>query len=132
MRTACTVCESFLMSTQPDGPPGVPEWDLSDRMRKALRHSAMSVEDMAAYLGVTRRSISNWVNGHVPPSKQTLRLWALRCGVDFNWLCHGDHDTCPGAHGNPVSAGQGKVITGTYSHRRPSAAIGARFLPAAA
>lgn len=69
----------------------VPEFDLPDRMRKGLRVAGMTVQEMADYLGVTRTTVSNWINGHVPPSKQTQRLWALRTGVDFDWLQTGEN-----------------------------------------
>jgi transcriptional regulator with XRE-family HTH domain len=55
-------------------------------MRKALRESRLGVADMADYLGVSRTSVSNWINGRISPSVQTLRLWALRTGVRFEWL----------------------------------------------
>jgi transcriptional regulator with XRE-family HTH domain len=41
---------------------------------------------MADYLGVARNTVSTWINGRIAPSKQTLRLWALRTGVDYEWL----------------------------------------------
>ena len=74
------------MSEQPATLPGIPEWDLADRMRKALRHADVSVQQMSVYLGVSRRSVGNWINGHIDPSTQTLRLWALRTGVPLEWL----------------------------------------------
>lgn len=73
----------------------VPEWDLADRMRKALRQAHVSVADIAEYLGVTRGTVSTWINGRIAPSTQTLRLWALRCGVDYEWL-RGDSPPHPG------------------------------------
>jgi transcriptional regulator with XRE-family HTH domain len=72
------------MTEQPDGE--IPDWDLADRMRKALRHADLGVGEMADYLGVSRTSVSNWINGRVDPSLQTLRLWALRTGTDLEWL----------------------------------------------
>ena len=71
-------------------PAGVPRWDTADRMRKALRVAGIGVSEMADYLGVSRTSVSNWINGRVPPSIQTLRLWALRTGVPYPWLLGGD------------------------------------------
>lgn len=71
----------------------VPEFDLADRMRKALRSSEVGVMEMADYLGVARNTISNWINGHVAPSKQSLRLWAMRTGVSFEWLQTGENPT---------------------------------------
>lgn len=67
----------------------VPQFDLADRMRKALRTSDLGVQDMADYLGVARSTVGKWINGHINPSKQSLRLWAMRTGVDFNWLVTG-------------------------------------------
>ena len=67
----------------------IPEWDLADRMRKSLRESEFSAGEMAEYLGVGRTTVSTWLNGHVEPRLQTLRLWALRTGVPFEWLCDG-------------------------------------------
>lgn len=73
------------MTELPDG-AAAPEWDLADRMRKALRHAGLGVQEIAEYLGVARNTVSNWINGRIEPSTQTLRLWALRCGVDYGWL----------------------------------------------
>ena len=74
------------MSEQPASPAGVPDWDVADRLRKALRVAGVGVTEMAGYLGVSRTSVSNWINGRIAPSTQTLRLWALRTGVPYNWL----------------------------------------------
>jgi transcriptional regulator with XRE-family HTH domain len=75
------------MSEQPATPPaGVPEWDVADRMRKALRHADLGVQEIADYLGVSRNTASTWINGRIVPSTQTLRLWAMRCGVSYEWL----------------------------------------------
>ena len=63
-----------------------PDWDLADRMRKALRHAGMSPGQMAAYLGVGGNTVSTWINGRIEPSFQTLRLWSMRTGVDLEWL----------------------------------------------
>lgn len=64
----------------------IPEFELHDRMKKTLPWSGTSVGDIAEYLGVTRETVSRWVNGKIVPSRQTLRLWALRTGVPFEWL----------------------------------------------
>ena len=67
----------------------MPQWDTADRMRKALRESGMSVQQIADYLGVARNTVSTWINGRIEPSAQTLRLWAMVTGVNYRWLCHG-------------------------------------------
>ncbi len=72
------------MSEEQDG--DVPDWDLADRMRKALRHAGVTPGQMAGYLGVSRQSVSNWTSGRVEPSFQTVRLWSIRTGVDLEWV----------------------------------------------
>lgn len=64
----------------------IPEWDLADRMRKALRVSGTDVQEIADYLGVARNTVSTWINGRNRPSPATVRLWAMRCGVPYEWL----------------------------------------------
>lgn len=67
----------------------VPSWDVADRMRKSLRVSGMSVQEMADYLGVARNTVGTWINGRIQPGAQTLRLWAMRTGVPHEWLRDG-------------------------------------------
>ena len=74
--------------SEPD--PAVPQWDVADRMRKSLREASIGVTEIADYLDVSRTSVSNWINGRIPPSVQTLRLWALRTGVPYEWLAGPD------------------------------------------
>jgi transcriptional regulator with XRE-family HTH domain len=90
------LCEGLRMSEQPASPSGVPQWDLPDRMRKALRVSNIGVQEMADYLGVARNTVSTWINGRIEPSTQTLRLWAMRTGVPYEWLTEGDDGPRPG------------------------------------
>lgn len=83
------------MSEQPVTPAAaVPQWDRADRLRKALRHAGMSPGQMAEYLEVGGNTVSTWINGRIDPRPQTLRLWALRTGVPYAWLCHGDQLPC--------------------------------------
>lgn len=79
------MCKSLYMSELP-AEREVPRWDTADRMRKALREADIGVQEMAAYLGVARNTVSTWINGRIEPSTQTLRLWALRTGVSYVWL----------------------------------------------
>ncbi len=72
------------------------EFDKADRLRRALRVAGVSSNEMADYLGVSRTSVSNWINGHVEPKTQTTRLWALRTGVAFTWLETGQAPAEPG------------------------------------
>lgn len=87
--------------TEPALISAAPPWDVADRMRKSLRHADIGVQEMAVYLGVARNTVSTWINGRIDPSTQTLRLWALRCGVPYDWLQNGGPEPEP-----DVSAGE--------------------------
>ncbi len=83
------------------------EWDLADRMRKALRASGVSNNEMAEYLGVSRNSVSAWLNGTNAPRLAHMRLFALRTGAPFEWLQTGETTGAPsspdGDDGAPVT-----------------------------
>lgn len=81
------------MSEQPATPPGVPQWDAADRIRKALRTAGIGVQEIADYLEVSRTSVSNWINGRIDPPPQSVRLIAMRCGVSYTWLRTGEAST---------------------------------------
>lgn len=108
------------MSTTSDTDTVVPEWDLVDRMRKALRVSGLGVQEIADYLDVSRNTVSTWINGRITPSTQTVRLWALRTGVPYEWLRDG---TTPRT--SPDTPG-GQVITPTTWNARRVAALNTR------
>jgi len=67
-----------------------PEFNLADRMRKAMRDAGITAAAMAEYLDVSRTSITNWTSGRIEPDTRTLRLWALRTGVSYGWLIGSD------------------------------------------
>ncbi len=102
------------MSTSAEHPE-VPQFDLADRMRKALRTSGLNQEEMADYLGVSRNTVSNWVNGHwsTPPKRAYLRLWALRTGVPLEWLEHGEVTPAngPGTRVQTTGRWSGNLVT---------------------
>lgn len=97
------------MTQQPIGT--VPDWDVADRMRKALRACGVSVQEIAEYLDVSRNAVSTWINGRIEPSTQTLRLWALRTGVPYEWLRTG---VAPDQGGDGPDDGNG--VTGEYRY----------------
>lgn len=75
----------------PDGPGGmprfVPAWDIADAMQKSLRGMAhLSVQGIAARLGVSRNTVGNWLNGRVQPDDRTLIAWAELTAVPYRWL----------------------------------------------
>lgn len=92
---------------------GVPQWDLSDRARKALRVAGISVTEMGEYLGITRETAGRYINGKADMPLQTMRLWALRTGVPFEWLKTGEAPS-PGGDGASSECPQ------PGSNRRPA------------
>lgn len=92
---AALLCVILIyMSTSPEHEM-VPEWDLADRLGKALREARMSVNEMALYLGVHRNTVGAWINGRGPIGGPAIRAWAGRTGVRYEWLRDGDPSTPP-------------------------------------
>ena len=73
----------------PMSPGSVPEWDLTDRMRKALRDARMTTTEIAAGLGVSRATVNRWVSGRSNPSHATIQAWAVITGAPAQWLLTG-------------------------------------------
>lgn len=67
-----------------------PSWTTGDRLRKARRHSGKEAKELAADIGVSPNTISNYENDRVVPDRRTLISWAFATGVPLTWLEHGD------------------------------------------
>jgi transcriptional regulator with XRE-family HTH domain len=78
---------------------GVPQWTTGDRLAKARRHAGLSRDDMADYLGLTPQAIGNYELDKRPIKVGMVRLWAMRCGVDFEWLRTGEEPRGKGPRG---------------------------------
>ena len=73
------------MTEQPDG--DIPEWTLGWRLQRALAHAGVSVEEMADEIGVSRSTVSRWLNDRgTPPRIGYVKLWALRTGCSLEWV----------------------------------------------
>jgi transcriptional regulator with XRE-family HTH domain len=69
----------------------IPEWTLGWRMRRALEYADLSVETIAAEMGVGRSTVSRWLHDQgAPPRAAFVRFWATTTGVPFEWLTGGD------------------------------------------
>ena len=95
----------------------IPEWDMADRLRTALRVADMHVSDMADYLGITREPVGRHINGHAGENVplRTLRLWSLRTGGTLQWTQAGTEDEPPSnGRPNPAArpAGNGRRLRG--------------------
>ena len=58
---------------------------------------------MADELGVSLNTVYNYAGGRTRASRAVLRVWAMRCGVPFDWLEHGDHEDDPTPPNGPAS-----------------------------
>ena len=72
----------------------IPEWTLGWRLQRSLAFADMSVEDMGRELGVTRSTISRWMNDRGgPPRRIYVEKWAELTGVPIAWIL--DDDSSP-------------------------------------
>lgn len=79
-----------------------PTWTLTDRLIKARRHADLSQTEIGARLGLSQKTIQRYERGDgAPPDRRTVLSFALVCGVDPNWLEHGDNYGPEG--GDPVT-----------------------------
>lgn len=73
--------------SQVTGQPVIPEWTLGWRLQRSLAHAGISVEQMAAELGVSRSTVSRWMNDRgASPRSIYVRQWARKCGVSLGWV----------------------------------------------
>lgn len=94
-----------------DTDKAVPAFTLGWRLRLALEHAGISVQDMAAELEVSRDTMHRWTHDQAIPRRIFLQVWADRCGVPYEWLVEDDlvrPKTSPGAGGHRGRVGAGR------------------------
>ena len=70
----------------------IPPVTLRHRLWIARDYAGMDQQELAAAIGVSRRTVSNAESGQVTPRAITLNAWAAVCGVPVSWLRNGDDD----------------------------------------
>jgi transcriptional regulator with XRE-family HTH domain len=95
----------------------IPEWDLHDRLGKALRDSGLGVSEIAEQLGVGRETVGRWLNGRGVPKRQSLLAWSSLTGVDLKWLETGEAQTAPDRDPTPPN---GVPLPRLDSNQQPS------------
>lgn len=90
------------------------EFDLADRVRRALRVSDTSVQEIAEYLEVNRNTVGNWINGRATPRPRELKRLALRTGFPYEWILNGESESP-----RPDGPDGGSVSHLSESNRRP-------------
>lgn len=74
----------------------VPDWTIGWRLQRALAHAGIQAGDIAVELGVSRATVSRWLNdkGDTPLRWAYIDRWSELTGVPAVWLCHGDISPC--------------------------------------
>jgi transcriptional regulator with XRE-family HTH domain len=67
-----------------------PVWTLGDRLRKARSQAGIGSEQMAAIIGTSRGTISNYENDHTDIPVKAITKWATATGVSVTWLIGSD------------------------------------------
>ena len=70
--------------------PALLRFDLGDRLRRSLRITDIGVAEIAEELGVSRVTVSKWLNGRAEPSRATMMAWSMATGVPLRWLLTGE------------------------------------------
>lgn len=66
--------------------------DISSRIEQLIKKLDISNAEFARRIGVTRSSVSLWINGPNVPSETTLREICRQFNVDYNWLKFGESE----------------------------------------
>ena len=66
--------------------PRLPEWEISDKIRKARRSARLSQSELARRVGVTAQAVGNWESGANPPSEDKIRAVAKATRVPLWWF----------------------------------------------
>lgn len=88
----------------------VPQWTLGDRLRKARLTTGLGIVEFAEKVGISRVTVRNAESDRTEPQMNTIKLWALATGVNYEWLLNG---TTP-----PPEDGEGVAEPGAPSQIR--------------
>jgi len=58
-------------------------------MRIAAEAAGVSIAELAAELGVSRYTVSNYLAGRTRPRRSDYLTWSIRTGVPLSWLLTG-------------------------------------------
>lgn len=71
----------------------IPEWTVGDRLYKARKETGLDAQQFADEIGIHRSSVRRYEEGAASPRPVVLKAWALRSGVDSEWLLTGECNT---------------------------------------
>ncbi|WP_373887235.1 helix-turn-helix domain-containing protein [Actinomyces bowdenii] len=101
----------------------IPQFTISDRLRKAREHARLDQTQLAKRIGISRTSVSSYEAGRIAKPRQiVLNAWALATGVPVQWLETGTApDRGPENDGAPaVGAGASEGLLRLDSNQQPS------------
>ena len=67
----------------------VPEWSITDRLRKARELTGLDQTEFADLIGVSRGTVSSYERGADTHKRPYLLAWAIGSGVSLEWLITG-------------------------------------------
>jgi transcriptional regulator with XRE-family HTH domain len=73
--------------------PVVPEWTLTDRLRKAREQAGLTQQALAVAIGVTKQTVSRAERGE-GITHRTLLQWAAATDVPVEWINAGSTCAC--------------------------------------
>lgn len=73
----------------PREPGIVPHFSTGDRLRKAREIAGLSQAQLAADLGLARRTVISYESDAHAAKRSNVMAWALRTGVSFEWILQG-------------------------------------------
>lgn len=85
----------------------IPEFRLSDRVRRVRESVGMSQDELGEAAGVGRATIARIESGKGNPRRATLIAIAFATGVSLEWLENGETPAGPGPSGGDVVRHQG-------------------------
>ena len=68
----------------------VPEWNVSDRVRKAREFAGLKQDDLANEIGMSRGGLAKIEQQKSTPRRTTLIAIAFATGVSLDWLENGE------------------------------------------
>ena len=61
--------------------------DISTKLKELLSRYSMNLKEFSEFVGVSRTSLTGYINGKVSPTIEPLVKICKRCDVSLDWLC---------------------------------------------
>jgi transcriptional regulator with XRE-family HTH domain len=69
----------------------IPEWTITDRLKKAREHAGFTQVEMARELGIGRSTLAAYESGKNAIPRKIVLAWAICTGVPREWLLGRQH-----------------------------------------